>query len=160
MNLDVIKSILELVREHELAEFELEQDGLKLRVRKAGSQMAFAAPAMPVQIPQPVAAPPAPVVVTPAVPIDAPSSEAPEPVDLAVIKSPIVGTFYRSSEPGARAFAEVGDVVKKGQVLCIIEAMKLMNEIESDCDGEIAAVYVENGKPVQFGERLFAVRVA
>ena len=88
-----------------------------------------------------------------------PAVAEPDPVDLAVIKSPIVGTFYRSSEPGARAFAEVGDIVKKGQVLCIIEAMKLMNEIESDCDGEIATVYVENGKPVQFGERLFAVRV-
>jgi acetyl-CoA carboxylase biotin carboxyl carrier protein len=80
-------------------------------------------------------------------------------VDLAVIKSPIVGTFYRSSEPGAQSFVEVGDPVKKGQVLCIIEAMKLMNEIECDCDGEIAAVYVDNGKPVQFGERLFAIKV-
>jgi acetyl-CoA carboxylase biotin carboxyl carrier protein len=83
-----------------------------------------------------------------------------EPVDLAVITSPIVGTFYRSSEPGAPAFVEVGDVVRKGQVLCIIEAMKLMNEIESDRDGEIAAIYVENGKPVQFGDRLFAVKVS
>jgi acetyl-CoA carboxylase biotin carboxyl carrier protein len=80
-------------------------------------------------------------------------------VDLAVIKSPIVGTFYRSSEPGAKSFVEVGDTVKRGQVLCIIEAMKLMNEIESDCDGELAAVYVENGKAVQFGDRLFAVKV-
>jgi acetyl-CoA carboxylase biotin carboxyl carrier protein len=82
-----------------------------------------------------------------------------EPVNLAVIKSPIVGTFYRSPEPSAPAFVEVGDTVKKGQVLCIIEAMKLMNEIESDCEGEVAAVYVENGKAVQFGERLFAVKV-
>ena len=81
-------------------------------------------------------------------------------MELAVIKSPIVGTFYRSSEPGARPFVEVGDVVRKGQVLCIIEAMKLMNEIESDCDGEITAIYVENGQPVQFGDRLFAVRAA
>ena len=75
------------------------------------------------------------------------------------MKSPIVGTFYRSAEPGAPAFVEVGSLVKKGQVLCIIEAMKLMNEIESDCDGEIAAIYVDNGKPVQFGDRLFAVKV-
>jgi acetyl-CoA carboxylase biotin carboxyl carrier protein len=88
-----------------------------------------------------------------------PAADAALPIDLAVIKSPIVGTFYRSSEPDAKPFAEVGDTVRKGQVLCIIEAMKLMNEIESDCDGEIAAVYVENGKAVQFGERLFAVRV-
>jgi acetyl-CoA carboxylase biotin carboxyl carrier protein len=102
---------------------------------------------------------PAPVPVPHGSAAEGPAADTPELVDLAVIKSPIVGTFYRSSEPGAKAFAEVGDVVKKGQVLCIIEAMKLMNEIESDCDGEIAAIYVENGKPVQFGERLFAVRV-
>jgi acetyl-CoA carboxylase biotin carboxyl carrier protein len=75
------------------------------------------------------------------------------------VKSPIVGTLYRSSEPGTPPFVEVGAVVKKGQVLCIIEAMKLMNEIESDRDGEIAAVYVENGQPVQFGDRLFAIRI-
>jgi len=80
-------------------------------------------------------------------------------VELGVVKSPIVGTFYRSSEPGAPPLVEVGDQVKKGQVLCIIEAMKLMNEIECDCDGEIAAVYVDNGKPVQFGDRLFAIKV-
>ena len=91
-------------------------------------------------------------------PVSAAPDEA-EPVNLAVIKSPIVGTFYRSSEPGAKAFVDVGDTVRKGQVLCIIEAMKLMNEIESDCDGEIAAIYIENGKAVQFGERLFAVKV-
>ena len=159
MNLDLIKSILELVRENDLAEFELEQDGLKIRVRKAGGQVTFVAPATPVAaVPQVMVAPP-PLAATPAATPQSPAPEAPEPVDLAVIKSPIVGTFYRSSEPGAKAFADVGDVVKKGQVLCIIEAMKLMNEIESDCDGEIAAVYVENGKAVQFGERLFAVKV-
>jgi acetyl-CoA carboxylase biotin carboxyl carrier protein len=157
MNLDDIKNILELVREHDLAEFELEQDGLKVRIRKAGGDFAFAAP---VALPAP---PPAAAVPSPA-PVSAPASDAEvaaqaDAVDLAVIKSPIVGTFYRSSEPGARSFVEVGDPVKKGQVLCIIEAMKLMNEIECDCDGEIAAVYVDNGKPVQFGERLFAVKV-
>ena len=75
------------------------------------------------------------------------------------MKSPIVGTFYRSPQPGAPPFAEQGSVVKKGQVLCIIEAMKLMNEIESDYDGEVVAAYVENGQPVQYGERLFAIRV-
>ncbi len=78
--------------------------------------------------------------------------------ELAVVKSPIVGTYYHASEPGAPAYASVGDVVRKGQVLCIIEAMKLMNEIESEYDGEIVKVYVENGKPVQFGERLFAIK--
>jgi len=74
------------------------------------------------------------------------------------VKSPIVGTFFRASEPGAPPFVEVGATVKKGQVLCIIEAMKLMNEIDSEYEGEIVNIYVENGQPVQYGERLFAIR--
>ena len=158
MNLDDIKKILDLVREHDLAELELEQDGLKVRVRKSGGAVTLVAPAAPMPLAQamPVAVGPA------AAPVAGPGSGAGEPpaeVDLAIIKSPIVGTFYRSSEPGAPSFVEIGDRVRKGQVLCIIEAMKLMNEIESDTDGEITAAYVENGKPVQFGDRLFAVRV-
>ena len=79
-------------------------------------------------------------------------------IELAVLKSPIVGTFYRSPEPGAASFVEIGSTVKKGQVLCIIEAMKLMNEIDSEYEGEIVNIYVENGQPVQYGERLFAIR--
>ncbi|MGH9314391.1 MAG: acetyl-CoA carboxylase biotin carboxyl carrier protein, partial [Vicinamibacterales bacterium] len=86
------------------------------------------------------------------------AAEEAEELEFAVVKSPIVGTFYRAPEPGAPSFVEVGTMVKKGQVLCIIEAMKLMNEIESDHDGEIASIYVETGKPVQYGERLFAIR--
>jgi len=157
MDLDDIRSILELVREHDLAEFELERDGLKIRVRKAGRDVAVSpvvvAPAVPVAMAGsgPVASP---ALSTSPVPV----GEA-EAVDLAVIKSPIVGTFYRAPEPGAANFVEIGQAVKKGQVLCIIEAMKLMNEIESDADGEIAAIYVENGRPVQFGDRLFALKV-
>jgi acetyl-CoA carboxylase biotin carboxyl carrier protein len=88
------------------------------------------------------------------------AEEPPAAMNLAIIKSPIVGTFYRSPEPGAPSFVEVGDRVRKGQVLCIIEAMKLMNEIESETDGEITAAYVENGRPVQFGDRLFAIKVS
>jgi len=159
MNLDDIRKVLELVREHELAEFELEQDGLKLRVRKAGSEVALVAPAQmaPVAAPLPAASSPA---AGTAAPTAAPATvaEAP-PLDLAMIKSPIVGTFYRAPEPGAPNFVEIGTRVRRGQVLCIIEAMKLMNEIECDTEGEITAVYVENGKPVQFGDRLFAVKV-
>src|SRR5207248_6845218 len=79
-------------------------------------------------------------------------------LELAVVKSPIVGTFYRSSEPSAPPFVDIGTQVKKGQVLCIIEAMKLMNEIDSEYDGEVVNVYVESGQPVQYGERLFALR--
>jgi acetyl-CoA carboxylase biotin carboxyl carrier protein len=83
---------------------------------------------------------------------------APDDMDLAIVKSPIVGTFYRASEPGAKPFADVGQKVVKGQVLCIIEAMKLMNEINAECAGEVVKVYVENGQAVQYGERLFAVK--
>jgi acetyl-CoA carboxylase biotin carboxyl carrier protein len=155
MNLDDIKQILDLVREHELAEFELERDGLKVRIRKAGHEVAYVPASAP--LPAPAPAPVAHLTGSGA-PVLAAADEG-DSVDLAVIKSPIVGTFYRSPEPGAASFVNVGDPVKKGQVLCIIEAMKLMNEIESDCDGEVAAIYVENGKPVQFCERLFAVKV-
>jgi acetyl-CoA carboxylase biotin carboxyl carrier protein len=88
------------------------------------------------------------------------SSQTDDELELAVVKSPIVGTFYRTPEPGAPAFVEVGQRVKKDQVLCIIEAMKLMNEITSEYEGEIISVYVENGKPVQYGERLFAIKTA
>lgn len=153
MDLDDIKDILELVREHDLAEFELERDGLKVRIRKAGREYALTAPA-------PAAGPVSAPVVAPApAPVAEAAAVTDEGVPLAVIKAPIVGTLYRSAEPGAAPFVDVGTAVKKGQVLCIIEAMKLMNEIECECDGEIAAVYVENGQPVQFGDRLFAVKV-
>ena len=158
MNLDDIKQILDLVREHDLAEFEIERDGLKVRVRK-DSVAPAAQHVVMVPSSMPVAVPAAPESAAPA----APPTEEIEPtegIELAVVKSPIVGTLYRSSEPGGPPFVEVGSVVKKGQVLCIIEAMKLMNEIESERDGEVAAVYVENGQPVQFGDRLFAVKVA
>jgi acetyl-CoA carboxylase biotin carboxyl carrier protein len=157
LDLDQLKKILDLVREHELAEFEIEQEGLRLKVRKdsAGTLMTMPAPA-PANA-QPVAPPPAPAAAPVTTP-PAPVAPVPDEVELAVVKSPIVGTFYRSPEPGAASFVEIGSTVKKGQVLCIIEAMKLMNEIDSEYEGEIVNVYVENGQPVQYGERLFAIR--
>jgi acetyl-CoA carboxylase biotin carboxyl carrier protein len=82
-----------------------------------------------------------------------------EGTELAIVKSPIVGTFFRSPEPGAAPFVNQGDTVKKGQVLCIIEAMKLMNEIDSEYEGVVTNIYVENGQPVQYGERIFAIRL-
>jgi acetyl-CoA carboxylase biotin carboxyl carrier protein len=156
MDLDQIKKILDLVREHELSEFEVEHDGLRLKIRKdvnGAHVVTHAAPALPA-MPAPVAAAPAPVSGSPAPESDLGESE----IELAVVKSPIVGTFYRSSEPGSPAFADIGSAVKKGDVLCIIEAMKLMNEIDSEYDGEVVNIYVENGQPVQYGERLFAIR--
>ena len=154
MDFEDIERILDLVKEHELAEFELERDGLKLRVRKASNQGYGVAPQ------QPMHAPPLPYVQAQAPLQSGPPVAAPDPdaVELAVVKSPIVGTFYRSPEPGAASFVEVGQRVKKDQVLCIIEAMKLMNEITSEYEGEIVSAYVENGKPVQYGERLFAIK--
>jgi acetyl-CoA carboxylase biotin carboxyl carrier protein len=152
MDFEEIKQILALVKEHELAEFELAHQDFKIRIRKdAGAQAVVAAP---------VALPAAVVAPSPAPPVAAaPDEPAVEDGDeFAIVKSPIVGTFYYAPEPGAPPFASVGDTVRKGQVLCIIEAMKLMNEIESEYDGEIVKAYVENGKPVQFGERLFAIK--
>ncbi len=156
MDLEQLKRILDLVREHELAEFEVEHEGLRLKVRKT-SRVAAAAPAPPEPMLAP--APPAQAAAPSAVPTSSPvAAPTDSEIELAVVKSPIVGTFYRSSEPGAASFVEIGSTVKKGQVLCIIEAMKLMNEIDSEYDGEIVNVYVENGQPVQYGERLFAIR--
>jgi acetyl-CoA carboxylase biotin carboxyl carrier protein len=146
-----------MVREHELSEFELERDNFKIRVRKnASGQWTAALPPAPHVNYAPVMAPP--VTMPPAAPGVPVLTAAQEDVDFAVVKSPIVGTFYRAPEPGAKPYADVGDVVRKGQVLCIIEAMKLMNEINSDVDGEVVKVYVENGQPVQYGERLFAIK--
>ena len=161
MEFEDIERILELVRMHDLAEFELEREGLKLRVRKnptgTAHLVAPSAPAAPLPLaPSPVLHQPAAVAA--AVPSAPAPIEGDDTVELAVVKSPIVGTFYLAPEPGAKPYADVGDTVKKGQVLCIIEAMKLMNEIDSEYEGEIVNVYVENGQPVQYGERLFAIR--
>jgi acetyl-CoA carboxylase biotin carboxyl carrier protein len=155
MDLAQIKQILELVREHDLSELEIEHEGLRLKVRKDTNGARLVS--LPVQA-VPAAAPSASVAV--AVPTAAAAAEAAAEADveLAVVKSPIVGTFYRSPEPAAPSFVDIGSTVKKGDVLCIIEAMKLMNEIDSEYDGEIVNVYVENGQPVQYGERLFAIR--
>jgi acetyl-CoA carboxylase biotin carboxyl carrier protein len=156
MDFEDIERILELVREHDLAEFELERDGLKLRVRKSAAGYPLVAPVQPV-----TAHAPSPAAYAPSVASEtAPVVEEEESLELAVVKSPIVGTFYRTPEPGAQPFVEIGQRVKKDQVLCIIEAMKLMNEITSEYDGEIVSAYVENGKPVQYGERLFAIKTA
>ena len=159
MDLNQIKQILDLVREHEISEFEIEHDGLRLKVRKdTNGAHVVTLPASPT---------PAGAVRAPASVTLQPSGEAAQAaadaladaeIELAVVKSPIVGTFYRSSEPGSASFVDIGSTVKKGDVLCIIEAMKLMNEIDSEYDGEVVNVYVENGQPVQYGERLFAIR--
>ena len=162
MEFDDIEKILALMREHDLAEFELERDGLKLKVKKAHASGQGHA-MMPMMMPPPMpalhggGAGQVPQTTSHAAP---PAQGDAEELELAVVKSPIVGTFYRSPEPGAAAFVEVGQRVKKDQVLCIIEAMKLMNEITSEFDGELVSAYVDNGKAVQYGERLFAIKTS
>ena len=163
MDLDTLKQILNLVREHELSELEVEQDGLRLKIRKdsiaagpgSATHVAAAAAAHAAAAHAAASAPPSQTAAAPT--LTGPDAADAE-IELAVVKSPIVGTFYRSPEPGAASFVDVGTTVKKGQVLCIIEAMKLMNEIDSEYDGEIVNVYVESGQLVQYGERLFAIR--
>lgn len=157
MDLDQIKQILDLVRQHELSEFEIEHEGLRLKIRKDANGTPIVSTHGQV-LPPPVPAAPASGPITPPVGPASPAAEAGDEIELAVVKSPIVGTFYRSPEPGTASFVDVGSTVKKGDVLCIIEAMKLMNEIDSEYDGEIVNVYIENGQAVQYGERLFAIR--
>jgi acetyl-CoA carboxylase biotin carboxyl carrier protein len=157
MDFERLRQILNLVREHELTELEIEQDGLRLKVRKEarGIVVAQSAPAPPAAV---GASSAAPVAAAQPAPGGGAGGEGEGEIELAVVKSPIVGTFYASAEPGAPPFVEIGSSVKKGQVLCIIEAMKLMNEIDSEYDGEVVSIYVESGQPVQYGERLFAIR--
>ena len=146
-----IKELIDLVTERGLAGLEIERAGFRLRIegsRPVPSNGVSAEPAVP--IPPPVSSLPAG---------SAPETPA-EAEDVHVITSPIVGTFYRAPSPEADPFAEVGERVAKGKILCIIESMKLMNEIESDVEGEIVAVYARNGQPVEYGEKLFGVRVA
>ena len=160
MTLDEIKQLIEFIKGHDLSEFELEQDGVKLRLKTGSNHHVVAVPHMPAAMPMMAAPmPPAALPVPQAGPAAAPAAATDaEGGELCIVKSPIVGTFYRAAEPGAKPFVSVGDVVRKGQVLCIIEAMKLMNEIDSEYDGEITSIYIENGQAVQYGERLFAIK--
>jgi len=149
-----LKNLIEYVEKSSFVEFELERDGFKIKLVKR-TAMSGNGPAVPIlQTTGPAA---------PAVAAATPGQVAPAPEespDIHLIKSPIVGTFYRSNSPDAKAFVEPGDRASKGQVLCIVEAMKLMNEIESDCDGEVVEVLVSNGQPVEYGEPLFKIRTA
>ena len=160
MNQKELKDLIEFLIEKDVAEFEYERGDVKVRVVR---QSAVAAPVpqahmMPVPISVPMvhgAQAPSPPG-TPAA--SSPKAEAASHDDLQIIKSPIVGTFYESPSPGAPAFVKDGDRVSVGQVLCIVEAMKLMNEIESDYAGTIVKRLVSNGQPVEYGQSLFSVR--
>ncbi len=151
LGLQDVQSLISLVGREPIDEFQFESMGVKLHIRKLGGTAA-----------------PAPVLVqsrglAPAVPAPASAAQAPdEPVEdpgIHPVTSPIVGTFYRAPSTNAAPFVQPGDFVKPGQTLCIVEAMKLMNEIECDVAGEVVAVLAENGQPVEYGERLFTIRV-
>lgn len=157
MELDQIKAIVAMMKENDLSEFSMENDGLKIRIKRG-----------PDGFQQTVAVVPAPAPVAPAAKIAAPAPAAvaaaapstPEtPSDIKYITSPMVGTFYRSPSPDAAAYADAGKSVDEETPVCIIEAMKVMNEIKAEIKGTIVECLVENGKPVEFGQKLFAVRV-
>jgi acetyl-CoA carboxylase biotin carboxyl carrier protein len=159
VNFKEIVELIEKVAALEIAEVEIEQAGTKLRIQgKHNPPPPPPAPSFALGHPatMPALAPPSPAMAQ--LP---PKAEEPEESDsgLHIITSPIVGTFYRSPNPESDPFITVGDHISKGKVLCIIEAMKLMNEIESDVDGEIVKIFPQNGQPVEYGEQLFAVRL-
>jgi acetyl-CoA carboxylase biotin carboxyl carrier protein len=169
-----IQKLIDLLIERDVAEFEMEKDGVRIRVRRAENRAGASSPpatiispaVLPLTIPTapapPAAATPAPAETpAPAARPEPSGAEAPpsESTDsLYIIKSPLVGTFYASPSPNAEPFVKPGDAVRVGQVLCIIEAMKLMNEIESETSGEIVRIYIENGQPVEYGQSLFAIK--
>jgi acetyl-CoA carboxylase biotin carboxyl carrier protein len=160
MNQKELKELIEFLIEKDIAEFELERGDVKVKIKRAAPAAVpdtryIAVHPTPAPIPASVAAP-APGRVDLAA-----NTGAPEPEEiLHIVKSPIVGTFYESPSPGSPPFVKVGDALEVGQVLCIVEAMKLMNEIECDVAGELVRKLVANGQPIEYGQELFAVRPA
>jgi acetyl-CoA carboxylase biotin carboxyl carrier protein len=161
VDLSDLKEILGILEERDITEFELEQDGVKLRVCRGSASAQAPGAGVPAVLA--VTASSAPALAVGAPPAAPSSAAAPAPAaeaDGTLVRSPIVGTFYRSPDPNSAPFVSVGDSVKLGQVLCIIEAMKLMNEIEAEMAGEVTKIHPENGQPVQYGDPLFTIRPA
>ena len=160
MNQKELKELIEFLIEKDIAEFELERGDVKVKIKRA-AEPAHACPTRVISRFTPRRAPvavPAPAPVPAQVDLAA-NAAAPEPEEgLHIVKSPIVGTFYESPSPGSPPFVKVGDPLEVGQVLCIVEAMKLMNEIECDVAGELVKKLVANGQPIEYGQELFAVR--
>ncbi|PYX49341.1 MAG: acetyl-CoA carboxylase biotin carboxyl carrier protein [Acidobacteria bacterium] len=156
MNQKELKELIEFLIEKDIAEFELERGDVKVRIKRAGEHTTVHTHGEP----RFYAVPPAPIAVTEvgaASVVAEPAAPAPEE-GLHIVKSPIVGTFYEAPSPGAPPFVKVGDAVELGQVLCIVEAMKLLNEIESDVAGEIVKKLAANGQPIEYGQELFVIR--
>lgn len=163
VNMEELRELITLLRENGLAELELENEGFRVRLRRdsAGYEATNAvltSPPAVAPVPASVAPAPAPVAATPAHPGTQASTAAAQDQDLHIIPSPIVGTFYRSPSPSADAFVKIGSNVEPETVVCIIEAMKLMNEIQAEASGEVVKIYVENGQPVEYGQPLFGIR--
>jgi acetyl-CoA carboxylase biotin carboxyl carrier protein len=163
-----IEQLIDVLIDRQVTEFEMEQNGAKIRVKR-GNYAITNPGAGEAHVADPVAPPLSPLPAAPFVPAPEPlpageslTAEAPaeSTEELYIMKSPIVGTFYAAPAPNAPPFVNVGDVVQLGQVLCIIEAMKLMNELEAEVAGEIVRIYVESGQPVEYGQSLFAIRPA
>lgn len=158
MNQKELKELIEFLIEKDIAEFELERGDVKVKIKRAAEPAPPDARYFTVH-----PAPPAPVLGAPSAPILSPAATVePAPVVpeeiLQPVRSPIVGTFYEAPSPGAPPFIKIGDRVEVGQVLCIVEAMKLMNEIECDVAGEVVKKLVANGQPIEYGQELFAIR--
>ena len=149
-----IEHLLKTMAEHNLEEFEYSRGDLRIRLKKPSAGMTYAA--APIPTPEIIVAG-APVPANSA-PAAASATEARASEDLHLVKSPIVGTFYASPSPGTEPFVKVGGYIEAGQTLCIVEAMKLMNEIESDMSGEVLRIFAENGQPVEYGQPLFGIR--
>ena len=160
MDLRKLKKLIDLVEDSGIAELEVTEGEEKVKIvkRGSGSRETVVVPAT-ASSPGLAPAQAATIVATQGIPASpsGPANEAPTSLDSHIVKSPMVGTFYRSASPGAKFFVEVGDAVKAGQAICIIEAMKLMNEVEADKDGVIKAIMVENGQPVEYGEPLMMI---
>jgi len=162
MNIKEIKELIEVVSQHGITDLEVERSGVKVRIRKEGQPVVVSSGPAHSTYAFPTGYPPAAVPIVegatagaPAVPVLSNEDEG-----LLHVRSPIVGTFYRSPNPDAEPFVKTGDTVEPGRVLCIIEAMKLMNEIEAEVSGEVVKIYVENGEPVEFGQALFGIRLS
>ena len=159
MDLKELKEILQILEERAITEFELEEEGMKLRIRKGPAPSNHVAPPAEVSAAIPTVDSSAAMALRASASVPQPPPAAPDAeAGLTVVKSPIVGTFYRSPDPNSPAFVSVGDRIRVGQVLCIIEAMKLMNEIEAEVAGEMVRIHHESGQPVQYGEPLFTIR--
>jgi len=157
VNMEELRELIGLLRENGLAELELENEGFRVRLRRESEPASHAAAPPPAPAPAAAASAPAPPA-APAHPGTQATTAASQDQDLHIIPSPIVGTFYRSPSPTADPFVKIGSNVGPESVVCIIEAMKLMNEIQAEATGEVVEIYVENGQPVEYGQPLFGIR--